>query len=100
MLIRTLHVVNTCGLPFLISYDRYRGVVSLINIQGGTLSKGLLPLGLVITIHPTTHTRMLGGRIQSCHTRKKYEIIDIGIMHPEEVSTSHLRAGQVGYIGV
>jgi hypothetical protein len=24
------------------SYDRYRGVVSLINVQGGTLSKGLL----------------------------------------------------------
>ncbi|KAF8512280.1 P-loop containing nucleoside triphosphate hydrolase protein [Gautieria morchelliformis] len=60
------------------SYDRYRGVVSLINVQGGTLSTG--------------------DKIQSSHTRKKYEIIDIGIMHPEEVSTSHLRAGQVGYI--
>jgi translation elongation factor EF-4 len=38
-------------------------VISLISIQGGTLKKG--------------------DRIASCHTRKKYEIVDIGLMHPE-----------------
>lgn len=39
-----------------------------------------------------------GDRIASCHTRKKYEIIEVGIMHPEELSTDSLRAGQVGFI--
>ncbi|KAN0123708.1 GTP-binding protein LepA C-terminus domain containing protein [Russula decolorans] len=60
------------------SYDRYRGVISLVSIQDGVLRKG--------------------DRIASCHTRKKYEITELGIMHPEEVPTSQLLAGQVGYI--
>ncbi|KAG6837271.1 Translation factor guf1 mitochondrial [Arthromyces matolae] len=62
----------------LYSYDRYRGVISLINVQEGVLRKG--------------------DKITSCHTRKKYEVTEIGIMHPEEVQTDGLRAGQVGYI--
>ncbi|KAF9265603.1 translation factor GUF1, mitochondrial [Marasmius fiardii PR-910] len=59
-------------------YDRYRGVISLINIQQGILRKG--------------------DKIQSFHTRKRYEVTEIGIMHPEEVPTSSLHTGQVGYI--
>lgn len=39
-----------------------------------------------------------GDRIASCYTRKKYEVIELGIMHPEEVPTSELRPGQVGYV--
>lgn len=34
----------------------------------------------------------------SCHTRKKYEVIDLGIMYPEEVPTTSLRPGQVGWV--
>ena len=34
----------------------------------------------------------------SCHSRKKYEVTDVGILHPEEVSTSVLFPGQVGYV--
>ncbi|KAF8503398.1 GTP-binding protein lepa [Russula emetica] len=60
------------------SYDRYRGVISLVSIQDGVLRKG--------------------DRIASWHTRKKYEITELGIMHPEEVPTSQLLPGQVGYI--
>jgi len=60
------------------SYDRYRGVISLVSIQDGVLRKG--------------------DRIASCHTRKKYEITELGIMHPEEVPTAQLLPGQVGYI--
>jgi translation elongation factor EF-4 len=45
------------------SYDRYRGVISLVSVQAGGLKKG--------------------DRIMSCFTRKKYEVVDIGIMHPE-----------------
>ncbi|RPD80579.1 GTP-binding protein lepa [Lentinus tigrinus ALCF2SS1-7] len=60
------------------SYDRYRGVISLMNIQGGVLRKG--------------------DKIASCHTRKKYEVTELGIMHPEEVPTDCLRPGQVGFV--
>ncbi|KAI0071753.1 GTP-binding protein lepa [Panus rudis PR-1116 ss-1] len=60
------------------SYDRYRGVISLVSIQGGILRRG--------------------DKIASCHTRKKYEVVDLGIMHPEEVPATSLQPGQVGYI--
>ncbi|KAI0807892.1 GTP-binding protein lepa [Fomes fomentarius] len=60
------------------SYDRYRGVISLMSIQEGVLRKG--------------------DKIASCHTRKKYEVTELGIMHPEEESTDCLRPGQVGFV--
>ncbi|KAF9653072.1 GTP-binding protein lepa [Thelephora ganbajun] len=60
------------------SYDRYRGVISLMSMQSGALRKG--------------------DKIVSCHSRKKYEVTDIGILHPDEVSTSVLLPGQVGYV--
>ncbi|KAI0636399.1 GTP-binding protein lepa [Trametes polyzona] len=60
------------------SYDRYRGVISLMSIQGGILRKG--------------------DKIASCFTRKKYEVTELGIMHPEEVPTDCLRPGQVGFV--
>lgn len=34
----------------------------------------------------------------SAYTQQKYEVLDIGIMHPGEVSTSALFAGQVGFV--
>lgn len=39
-----------------------------------------------------------GDKIASCHTRKKYEVTELGIMHPEEVPTDCLRPGQVGFV--
>ncbi|EJF66270.1 GTP-binding protein lepa [Dichomitus squalens LYAD-421 SS1] len=66
------------GFLFDSSYDRYRGVISLMSIQGGVLRKG--------------------DRIASCHTRKKYEVAELGIMYPEEVLTDCLRPGQVGFV--
>ncbi|EJD05678.1 Guf1 protein [Fomitiporia mediterranea MF3/22] len=60
------------------SYDRYRGVVSLVNVVSGHLRKG--------------------DRISSCFTRKKYEVTEVGVMHPEQVRTGILNAGQVGYL--
>ncbi|KAI0658799.1 GTP-binding protein lepa [Cubamyces menziesii] len=60
------------------SYDRYRGVISLMSIQSGILRKG--------------------DKIASCFTRKKYEVTELGIMHPEEVPTDCLRPGQVGFV--
>lgn len=40
----------------------------------------------------------LGDKIASCYSRRKYEVIDVGILHPEEISTSILLPGQVGYV--
>jgi translation factor GUF1, mitochondrial len=34
----------------------------------------------------------------SCHTGKKYEVTELGIMNPEEVPVNSLNPGQVGYI--
>lgn len=46
-----------------------------------------------------SHALMLvGDRIASCYTRKKYEVAELGIMYPEEVATSELRPGQVGFV--
>ncbi|KIY73269.1 GTP-binding protein lepa [Cylindrobasidium torrendii FP15055 ss-10] len=59
-------------------YDRYRGVISLVNVQSGILRKG--------------------DKIQSCHTRKRYEVTEVGLMHPEEIPTQILYPGQVGYV--
>ncbi|KAF7322622.1 Translation factor GUF1, mitochondrial [Mycena chlorophos] len=59
-------------------YDRYRGVISLVAVQNGILKKG--------------------DRIASYHTRKKYEVTEVGIMHPEETPATSLYPGQVGYI--
>jgi len=39
-----------------------------------------------------------GDKITSCHTRKKYEVTELGVMHPGEVPTESLRPGQVGYV--
>lgn len=39
-----------------------------------------------------------GDKVASCHTRKKYEVQEVGIMFPEELPTGSLQPGQVGYI--
>ncbi|KIJ10498.1 hypothetical protein PAXINDRAFT_182026 [Paxillus involutus ATCC 200175] len=59
-------------------YDRYRGVISLVSIHNGVIRKG--------------------DKIASSHSRKKYEVQEVGIMHPEELPTTSLQPGQVGYI--
>lgn len=59
-------------------FDAYRGVVMLARFKTGTLKRGQ-----VLTIKSTG---------------KKYEVQDIGIMHPELLLTPSLFAGQVGCI--
>lgn len=59
-------------------YDKYKGVISLIALHSGTLKKGD-----IITMHSSG---------------QNYEILEIGIMYPEQVPTNILYAGQVGYI--
>ncbi|KAJ1917375.1 Translation factor guf1 mitochondrial [Mycoemilia scoparia] len=38
-----------------------------------------------------------GDKIVSSHSKTKYEVAEIGIMHPEQTPTTSLHAGQVGY---
>lgn len=59
-------------------YDEYRGVVCLIALKNGSLK-----LGDVVYLHQTD---------------KKYEVLELGIMYPEETPMDALYAGQVGYI--
>jgi len=59
-------------------HDRYRGVIGVIAVIDGSIR--------------------IGDHITSHATKKSYEIKDVGILRPNEVSVSSLQAGQVGYI--
>ncbi|EIE85260.1 hypothetical protein RO3G_09970 [Rhizopus delemar RA 99-880] len=66
------------GLLFDSWYDKYVGVVCMLGVKDGVLKKG--------------------DKVLSAHSDTKYEITEVGIMHPEQVPTGYLHAGQVGYI--
>jgi len=59
-------------------FDEYRGVVCLIAITDGELHKG--------------------NYVSLAQTGRNYEVLDIGLMYPDEQPTDHLYAGQVGYV--
>ncbi|KAI5068034.1 hypothetical protein GOP47_0016379 [Adiantum capillus-veneris] len=59
-------------------YDEYRGVICHVAVVDGMLRKG--------------------DKIASTATRQSYEVMDVGIMHPELTPTGLLLTGQVGYI--
>lgn len=59
-------------------YDTFHGVVLLVYIVDGSINKN--------------------AKIISAQTNKKYDVKDIGIMHPGRTSTGILSAGQIGYI--
>lgn len=67
----------------------------MISMQDGTLTKG----NKNIPLHSLTHLRRrIGAKIASHWSSKKYEVTEIGIMHPEEVPVPCLYPGQVGYM--
>ena len=57
-------------------FDLYRGVVCLIALQDGIIKKG--------------------DNISLAQTGESYEVLEIGIMYPDEHQTEALYAGQVG----
>jgi GTP-binding protein LepA len=59
-------------------YDDYKGVVCLIAIKDGTIKKG--------------------DRITLDQTGRDYEVLELGIMYPNETPMDALYAGQVGYL--
>ncbi|KYQ89677.1 GTP-binding protein [Tieghemostelium lacteum] len=66
------------GLLFDSWFDRFRGVICLVNVRDGVVKKG--------------------DMIVSAGSQQTYEVFDIGIMHPEQKSTGALYPGQVGYV--
>nr|XP_060634451.1 translation factor GUF1, mitochondrial isoform X3 [Anolis sagrei ordinatus] len=66
------------ALVFDSTFDQYRGVIANIALYGGEIRKG--------------------QRITSAHTKKIYEVNEIGILTPNEQPTHKLYAGQVGYL--
>lgn len=59
-------------------YDKYRGVIALISVMDGAVRKG--------------------DMIEAYHSGKRYEVLDLGLNHPEPVSVPILRKGQVGWL--
>lgn len=59
-------------------YDDYRGVVTLVAVRDGMIQKG--------------------DRVELAQTNNTYEVLEIGIMYPNETQTDALYAGQVGYV--
>jgi translation elongation factor EF-4 len=53
-------------------------VVALVRVFDGTLSKG--------------------QQIVSAHTGSKYDVSEVGVMHPSQFPVERLVAGQVGYV--
>ena len=59
-------------------FDIYRGVVCLIEIIDGQVSKG--------------------DKIASAYTGQEYEVLELGLMYPDPIATKTLYTGQVGFI--
>ncbi|KAL0343906.1 UNVERIFIED_CONTAM: Translation factor GUF1, mitochondrial [Sesamum angustifolium] len=59
-------------------YDEYKGVICHVAVVDGAMRKG--------------------EKISSAATGQSYEVLDVGIMHPELTQTGVLLTGQVGYV--
>ncbi|ORX49773.1 GTP-binding protein lepa [Hesseltinella vesiculosa] len=59
-------------------YDKYVGVVCMVGVIDGVLRKG--------------------DKVLSAYSDTKYDVLEVGIMHPEQVATGYIHAGQVGYV--
>ncbi len=59
-------------------FDEYKGVVCLIAVQDGEIKKG--------------------DKVTLAQQETTYEVLDVGLMYPDQTSTPALYAGQVGYL--
>ncbi|MGE0207207.1 MAG: translation elongation factor 4 [Candidatus Babeliales bacterium] len=59
-------------------YDEYKGVMCLIALEDGALKKG--------------------DSVSLAQTGESYEVLELGLMYPNETPTDELYAGQVGYV--
>ena len=61
-----------------LSYDHFRGVVSLVRIFSGSIKKG--------------------DKVRFLQADRKYDVLEVGVHSPEEVPVDILKDGQVGYV--
>nr|XP_035944832.1 translation factor GUF1, mitochondrial isoform X2 [Halichoerus grypus] len=73
-----VHRKNPKALVFDSTFDQYRGVIANVALFDGVVSKG--------------------DKIISAHTKKTYEVNEVGVLNPNEQPTHKLYAGQVGYL--
>lgn len=66
------------GLIFDSWYEQFRGAIPLVLIKNGSISRG--------------------QKIHSLNNDKSYEVIEVGVMHPDMTPCQTLYAGQVGYV--
>lgn len=59
-------------------YDEYKGVICIFSVVGGSVKTG--------------------DRIISHHSKKQFDVVELGVLRPERQPTASLHAGQVGYI--
>src|SRR3990167_8201331 len=59
-------------------FDEYKGVICLIAVKDGSIKKG--------------------DSITLAQSGKDYEVLEIGLMYPDQTPTGALYAGQVGYV--
>lgn len=59
-------------------FDEYRGVICLIALQDGVITKG--------------------DMISLAQAKESYEVLEVGLMYPELTPLNALYAGQVGYL--
>ncbi|PKK94847.1 MAG: elongation factor 4, partial [Tenericutes bacterium HGW-Tenericutes-5] len=59
-------------------YDSYRGVIPLVRVMNGKIE--------------------IGDEIKMMATEAKYEVIDLGVYLPKEVSRNYLNTGDVGWV--
>ncbi len=66
------------GLLFDSWYDEYKGVITLVAVKDGKIAKG--------------------DKIQLAQSGRKYDVLEIGLMYPDQTPTDVLYTGQVGYV--
>jgi len=66
------------ALVFDAHYDKYRGVIVHVRLFGGSIK--------------------IGDKIELMHTKKRYDVIEIGIFSPQMTPKDEISAGDVGYI--
>lgn len=59
-------------------YDSYRGVIPLVRVMNGSIK--------------------IGDEILMMATKARYEVIDLGVYLPKEISREYLNTGDVGWI--
>ncbi|KAK0423158.1 hypothetical protein QR680_008004 [Steinernema hermaphroditum] len=59
-------------------FDHFRGAIACVLVTEGALAKGQM--------------------IRSFNNQKEYEVLEVGIMHPDPIPCKALHAGQVGYV--